>query len=918
MVKKAAQAIPNQLLRRARLERGWTQKVVADRIGAPNNMMVTRWERGTAFPSAYYIERLCQLFEQRASDLGLLPEPHTFEPSPPALGLASELEPKPQPDVPLSPASQPVAAFLLDPAIPQVARNEYRIVGRAGLLQQLKQLLAESSGETAIALHGLPGVGKTTLAALLVADPYVQECFPGGILWARLGPAPNLQGVLAHWATLLDVPLVQGERAMKLEELIQELHLAIGHRRMLLVIDDAWTDQEALALHVGGDQCVHLLTTRLPPVAFAFARNERLLIPELDAHTGVELLAHYVPSLVKENPEAIDELVGAVGGLPLALTLLGHYLAAQALAGQPRRLQTALARLHERQHRFQISMPVASNERSPALPSQTPLSLHTAIALSTQMLDPEAYRVFCALCVFLAKPASFSEEAALAVTRCSLETLDTLWDMGLIESSGPARYMLHQTVREYGQQQQQDDTIQRRFVSYMTGYIQTHQREYAVLEQELPSIQEALELAHMLQMNQELLAGLRDCMPFVKARGLYSMAEHYLRYGWQAASKQGDAKEQAIVANNLASTLCRLGNYAQAKELAEQGLALTDALDEKQIRSRLLQTLGDIVDNEGDGARAKGYYQEGLRLARQTQDTFLLCSLSCNCGKIAWFQGQPAQALLYYEEAMRLARQHQYLEELGLALCSIGGLWIDHGNYAEAERYLQEGLQISQQLGQRENLCYLYSNLGCIAFNLGEFARASAYYQQGQEQARQIQHRALLSFLLVGQGECLIMQRDYIQARQVLQEAVALARQIKHADYLSFALCTLGKAIGYAEAYDRAIGYFQESLTLAQQLSTPLRLITLFTDWGEIELFHSQFGAAREHFQDILALDAEKHHYPDRQAHAHYGLAKIALHEQNMGKAREHAAESLRLFKQIGHYKAQEVQAWIEALPAGL
>jgi transcriptional regulator with XRE-family HTH domain len=74
MVKKTTQAIPNQPLRRARLERGWTQRVVAERIGAPNDIMITRWERGTAFPSPYYIERLCQLFELRASDLGLLKE----------------------------------------------------------------------------------------------------------------------------------------------------------------------------------------------------------------------------------------------------------------------------------------------------------------------------------------------------------------------------------------------------------------------------------------------------------------------------------------------------------------------------------------------------------------------------------------------------------------------------------------------------------------------------------------------------------------------------------------------------------------------------------------------------------------------------------------------------------------------------
>lgn len=174
-----------------------------------------------------------------------------------------------------------------------------------------------------------------------------------------------------------------------------------------------------------------------------------------------------------------------------------------------------------------------------------------------------------------------------------------------------------------------------------------------------------------------------------------------------------------------------------------------------------------------------------------------------------------------------------------------------------------------------------------------------------------------LSILLETQGECLLAQHEYVQARQVLQEAVEIARQIQHADYLSLALCYLGKAIGYVEAYDRAIGYFQESLALAQHLSAPLRLIIPLTGWGEIDLFHGHFVTARKHFQEVLALDAEEQRYPEMLAHTHYGLAQIALHEQNMGKAREHAAESVRLFKKIGHYKAQEVQAWIQALLEG-
>src|SRR5215469_14733803 len=71
MVKKAALATPNLLLKAARKERGWTQQQVADRIGAPHSLYVSRWENGTAFPSAYYLEQLCQLFSKTVRELGL-------------------------------------------------------------------------------------------------------------------------------------------------------------------------------------------------------------------------------------------------------------------------------------------------------------------------------------------------------------------------------------------------------------------------------------------------------------------------------------------------------------------------------------------------------------------------------------------------------------------------------------------------------------------------------------------------------------------------------------------------------------------------------------------------------------------------------------------------------------------------------
>ncbi len=57
-------------LKEERMQRGWSQARVAELIGTdPGN--VSRWERGRSSPSPYFRERLCQLYEKNAQELGL-------------------------------------------------------------------------------------------------------------------------------------------------------------------------------------------------------------------------------------------------------------------------------------------------------------------------------------------------------------------------------------------------------------------------------------------------------------------------------------------------------------------------------------------------------------------------------------------------------------------------------------------------------------------------------------------------------------------------------------------------------------------------------------------------------------------------------------------------------------------------------
>jgi transcriptional regulator with XRE-family HTH domain len=60
----------NQCLINARFQRGWTQREVAEAVGT-TLANVSRWERGVTFPSPYFRQKLCEVFEMSPEDLNL-------------------------------------------------------------------------------------------------------------------------------------------------------------------------------------------------------------------------------------------------------------------------------------------------------------------------------------------------------------------------------------------------------------------------------------------------------------------------------------------------------------------------------------------------------------------------------------------------------------------------------------------------------------------------------------------------------------------------------------------------------------------------------------------------------------------------------------------------------------------------------
>jgi tetratricopeptide (TPR) repeat protein/transcriptional regulator with XRE-family HTH domain len=837
--KKASEVIPNKLLKQVRLERGWSQQEVADRIGT-NVQNVSRWERGSVKPEPYAQQKLSELFGKSPKELGWVPE-------------------------------QTSAVY--DPAIPSQPAGMRGLIGRDSLLKQLKKRLLSGKSLALSALNGLPGVGKTALAVTLAQDPKIRAHFQDGILWAGLGPEPNIIGLLSSWGVLLGISQASMEKLSDPEAWTTALRAIIGPRHMLLVIDDAWTLEEALVLKAGGPNCVYLLTTRFPPIAVSFAGEGAMVVPELREEDGVALLKHFAPQIVRQDSHTALSLVRSVGGLPLALTLMGGYLRRQAYSGQERRIESAVKHVQDVQQRLRLSEPISPADRPPNLPVGTPLSLKAAIAASDQRLDEHARGALYALSVFLAKPNSFSEEAALAVSQSSVVTLDTLLDAGLLETSAPGRYTLHQTIRDYAETMRTDTTALKHLAEYFASYVEQYVTNYAMLEKESRNILTALNATFALGQRAKFVQIVYAFAPFLHRRGLYAQAELLLQQANETARELGDKLVKVNILMYLGQTEEKLGNYMQAEAYLSEGLVLTRQIGDRKRSCAILRALGMVTVLYRGYTVAETYYQEGLILARYIRDP----------------------------------------REISGFLNNLGTLTEALGNYTQAEIYLQEALTLARQIGIQEWIVDILLNLGDLASRRVYSAQAAeTSYQEGLSLARQLGHLLGTSALLNSLGRAATERGDYDRAERYLHEGLTLARQIEHPEQIGYLLGALGMLETRRGNYALAKAYLQQGLATARKLGHLELICGILLRWGEVYLEQRQLEEAQSAFHEMSNLVPNGNQ--ELAAQAQYGMARVAAAQGHSAEAHRLGEASLAIFAAIEHHTAAEVNQWLSAL----
>jgi len=218
-------------------------------------------------------------------------------------------------------ANQLSARDWVRPVPPRPVR---KAIGRRQELDAVRKILLPGEKVAiTVAIHGMPGVGKTLLAEQLAVE--LADDFPGGVLFERLGASfRETMSILVKWGSLAfgNRPLPPG---MYVESNVVRDLLA-GHGSMLVILDDVWQLAAIRPLFdaLPPDASV-LITTRSENLAREL-RGEIYHLDIISEEDALVLLRTRVRKATDSDMQLLTELAQALGYHALALDIAGGSL----------------------------------------------------------------------------------------------------------------------------------------------------------------------------------------------------------------------------------------------------------------------------------------------------------------------------------------------------------------------------------------------------------------------------------------------------------------------------------------------------------------------------------------------------------------------------------------------------------------
>ncbi len=558
--------------------------------------------------------------------------------------------------------------------------------------------------------------------------------------------------------------------------------------------------------------------------------NERISLDILSEDEAGAMLARLTGAArAAAHPEAVAEVAGLCGRLPLALRIAGQLLAAHP-AWPVERL---------------VQMLAGEQDRLAQLGAGD-LQVRAAFEVSYAQLAEGDARLFRLL--GLHPGPDFDTTAAAALAETEPETagpvLDRLAEAHLVTEDTSGRFGMHDLLRLFARStcQQADsqadrDAAEARLVSHYVGLagflgscVDPRQRPAAAQEAEqagvpLPSMRQALVMFQAER--RSLLAALGLAAQRAWDQQVQRISEstmdslRLLRYlddlltvmeaALAAARHAGDTPAEGGALINLGIAYRELRRFEEAITCYQQSLAICRETGNRHGEGQTLNNLGEAYRELRRFEEAITCYQQSLAICRETGNRHGEGQALNNLGNVYSEMRRFEEAITTYQQSLAICRETGNRHGEATALTNLGNAYLQLRRFEEATTSCQQSLAILRETGDRYGEGQTLGNLGIVYLQLRRFGEAITCYQQDIAICWETGDRYGEGLALYNLGNAYREIRRFEEAITTYQQSLAILRETGDRHSEGQTLTNLGHAYQELRQPDRAAVYWREA-----------------------------------------------------------------------------------------------------------
>ncbi|MBK9315545.1 MAG: tetratricopeptide repeat protein [Acidobacteria bacterium] len=702
---------------------------------------------------------------------------------------------------PAMPAPKVIRPHQLPPQLPEFSGRKFE---KAELLAARKR-----PDVRILALQGMGGVGKTTLA-VMIAHTLVAD-YPDAQLYIDLRGAGNLPLPVADAQAMIIRSFLPAARLPEKETDLGNMYQAVlSGKRVLLLLDNAANAHQLMPL-LPPEGSISIVTSRQHiDLKDAFTRQLDVL-PGAEAR---EMLRRILP-VAGDYASRLAELCGR---LPLAIRL-----AAGAVTGTPGLpLKDYVQQLDRIQKSGRVLRPIDA-----------------VLETSYDLLGDGLQKLWRSLGVFT---DTFDIAAAASLWHVNpvhaQGMMDRLLAFNLVDRNRlSGRFRLHDLMSRFADDRMTDAERSIALHRHAAHYQSVLHEADAFYEQGGEFLKRGLDLLdlewHNIQVGQ-VWAAMRSendraacelCNSYPDAgKYVLDLRQHpreRIRWSEAALAASRILKRRKAIGRHLVAlgdSYSSLSEVDQAIECYEQALQLSHSIHDRTDEADALSGLGKVHFICGEFDKAREYHNAVLEIARRMGDKRREAIGLGNLAETILAVGEANNARAIFEHQMKLARRIGDRRTESVALGGLGLSILTLGDPHKALDLLNQQLTITREIGDRRGEAGALCCLGHAGAGMNLHHQAVTCLEQALSISREIADKRHEAAALGGLGTAYFLNGDIDVGHQFFEQQLQLARETGDRRAESVAMIGMSEALNADGEADRAAELLRDALTVARQI----------------------------------------------------------------------------------------------------